>query len=487
MAVPAKRLVALVATLVALSELALWPAVAASHPVAQEVLVKKYQERILKDEEEFVRSGTREDVPLLSDSEAGLALDQPQQVHIALAGPNKMRVTWLTPGGGTPSAVDFGVASGEYTRRAEGESLTYSYLGWRSGHIHHVVLGTDEEPLEDDRVYYYRCGGSGPELSFKTPPPAGPDTPVTYSVIGDLGQTGWSVTTLDHMAASPHDVVILAGDLSYADRYQPRWDSWGRLIQRLAATRPWMVVEGNHEIENVWGLEPEFKAYNARWRMPHNESKSPSNLFYSFEVGGVHWLMLGSYADFGPDSDQYRWLQEDLASVDRARTPWLIAVLHAPWYNSNTAHQREGDAMMAAIEPLLYGARVDLLFAGHVHAYERATRVYKGKPDPCGIMHITIGDGGNREGLASRYLDPQPDWSVRREASFGHGELRILNATSASWTWHRNQDDNAVIADDLEITSLSDPANGATCSAAAAPPGGQKLGRKEKLVVLAAQ
>lgn len=30
------------------------------------------------------------------------------------------------------------------------------------------------------------------------------------------------------------------------------------------------------------------------------------------------------------------------------------------------------------------------------------TRVYNGKVDPCGAVHITIGDGGNREGLAQR-------------------------------------------------------------------------------------
>jgi hypothetical protein len=31
--------------------------------------------------------------------------------------------------------------------------------------------------------------------------------------------------------------------------------------------------------------------------------------YYSFEVAGAHILMLGSYTDFGPDSDQYKWLQ----------------------------------------------------------------------------------------------------------------------------------------------------------------------------------
>jgi 2',3'-cyclic-nucleotide 2'-phosphodiesterase (5'-nucleotidase family) len=57
--------------------------------------------------------------------------------------------------------------------------------------------------------------------------------------------------------------------------------------------------------------------------------------------------------------------------VDRTKTPWLIAILHAPWYNSNSAHQGEGDAMMAAMESTLYAAKVDIMFAGHVHAYER--------------------------------------------------------------------------------------------------------------------
>lgn len=63
--------------------------------------------------------------------------------------------------------------------------------------------------------------------------------------------------------------------------------------------------------------------------------------------------------------------QADLAKVDRKRTPWLIVLLHAPWYNSNWAHQGEGDSMMASMEPLLYSAHVDMVIAGHVHAYER--------------------------------------------------------------------------------------------------------------------
>ncbi len=58
------------------------------------------------------------------------------------------------------------------------------------------------------------------------------------------------------------------------------------------------------------------------------------------------------------------WLRRDLAAVDRSRTPWLIVGLHAPWYNSNTAHQGEGEGMRHSMEALLYSYGVDLVFAG---------------------------------------------------------------------------------------------------------------------------
>ena len=64
--------------------------------------------------------------------------------------------------------------------------------------------------------------------------------------------------------------------------------------------------------------------------------------------------------------------------MDRSATPWLAVALHAPWYNSNSEHQGDGEAMRRSIEPLLYAARADVLFAGHVHAYERSVRGREG-------------------------------------------------------------------------------------------------------------
>lgn len=169
-------------------------------------------------------------------------------------------------------------------------------------------------------------------------------------------------------------MLLLPGDLSYADLVQPWWDTFGRLVEPLASQRPWMVTQGNHEIEKIPIIQSEpFKAYNARWHMPYEESGSGSNLYYSFDVAGVQVIMLGSYTDFEPGSAQYQWLQKDLGKVDRAKTPWIVVLIHAPWYNTNTAHQGEDESvkMKAAMEGLLYQARVDVVFAGHVHAYER--------------------------------------------------------------------------------------------------------------------
>ncbi|KAH7432007.1 hypothetical protein KP509_07G004100 [Ceratopteris richardii] len=274
-----------------------------------------------------------------------------------------------------------------------------------------------------------------------------------FAVAGDLGQTKWTSSTLDHIQQSNHDVLILPGDLSYADYYQPLWDSFGRLVEPLASSRPWMVTEGNHEVERLPFLIDAFKAYNTRWKMPYKESGSDSNLYYSFDVAGVHVLMLGSYTDFGQGSNQFKWLQADLAKLDRTSTPWLIAIIHAPWYSSNSKHQGDGEEMRKSMELTLRDAHVDLVFAGHVHAYERTAKVFDWKVDhDCGIYYITIGDGGNREGLARTFLDPTPDWSVYREASFGHGILKVLNSTHAHWIWHRNQDNYSVVGDELWLT-----------------------------------
>ncbi len=43
-------------------------------------------------------------------------------------------------------------------------------------------------------------------------------------------------------------------------------------------------------------------------------------------TGGARWLLQGS--------PQYNWFKEQLASIDRAKYPWLLVAHHVPIYNT---------------------------------------------------------------------------------------------------------------------------------------------------------
>ncbi|KAH1096211.1 hypothetical protein J1N35_013132 [Gossypium stocksii] len=421
------------------------------------------------------------------------------------------------------SVVKYGRWRFGMTETAMGHSLVYSQLypfkglqNYTSGIIHHVRL----TGLKPNTLYYYQCGDpSIPAMSdvhyFRTMPASGPRSyPGRIAIIGDLGLTYNTTSTIDHLMSNHPNLVLLIGDASYAnlyltngtgadcyscafsdtpihETYQPRWDYWGRFMQPLVSKVPLMMIEGNHEIEEQIE-EKTFAAYSARFAFPSEESGSSSTFFYSFNAGGIHFVMLGGYADYNKSGDQYQWLKKDLAEVDRKVTPWLVATWHPPWYSTYTAHYREAECMRVAVEDLLYKYGVDIVFNGHVHAYERSNRVYNYNLDPCGPVHITIGDGGNREKMAITHADEpgncpkpsttpdkfmggfcafnftsgpasgkfcwdrQPDYSAYRESSFGHGILEVKNETHALWTWYRNQDAYGTTGDVVYIVRQPD-------------------------------
>lgn len=306
-----------------------------------------------------------------------------------------------------------------------------------------------------------------------TVPPAGVPN-VRWAVIGDLGTTNNSADTLAHIAAnhlnpvpvagvaSPFAGVLHIGDLSYADGTQGVWDTYGKLLQPLASTLPWILGIGNHEWFDFedWS----FTSFLKRFRTP-SPARDANSLYYSFNSGLFHVVMVQGYCPqmdnssyitltnpcLTPQSPQMQWLLADLGGVDRSVTPWVIVTFHQPFMNSNTAHSRqtEGVPIKSAIEQVLYDNAVDLVLSGHVHAYERSCRAYNYACDPVGPTYVTIGDGGNREGLADVWEDPQPAWSLFRQATFGHGELTAVNATHMHWAWHQNPALAPLVADEL--------------------------------------
>lgn len=68
-------------------------------------------------------------------------------------------------------------------------------------------------------------------------------------------------------------------------------------MQPLVSKVPIMVVEGNHELELQAG-NMTFAAYSSRFAFPSEESESLSTFYYSFNAGGIHFIMLGAYIDY---------------------------------------------------------------------------------------------------------------------------------------------------------------------------------------------
>jgi len=152
---------------------------------------------------------------------------------------------------------------------------------------------------------------------------------------------------------------------------------------------------------------------------------------------------LNSYADFEESSLQYRWLEKDLARFDRKKTPWLFAMMHVPWYNSNQGHFGEGKLMRESMESLLYKKGANVILNGHVHSYERTWPMFRNATDPCGPTYLNLGDGGNREGPYGKWYPGKdgkrlPDWSAFRQGSFGVGKMNMLNATHIHYIWNRH-------------------------------------------------
>jgi hypothetical protein len=91
--------------------------------------------------------------------------------------------------------------------------------------------------------------------------------------------------------------------------------------------------------------------------------------WYSVTIGPMHVIQLNSEQTMTPgtfpfpNSDQYTWLVNELNSVDRAKTPWLIVSLHRPLYvdTVQAGDQNAAEIMRNAIEPLLVAAQVSVI------------------------------------------------------------------------------------------------------------------------------
>ncbi|BBM98080.1 acid phosphatase type 7 [Marchantia polymorpha subsp. ruderalis] len=321
-----------------------------------------------------------------------------------------MRLTWIS-GDAAPQTVQYADGStatstvGTFTKSNMCEPSAASDFGWHDpGFIHTAVM----TGLSPSTQYSYQYGsqavGLSPSTNFSTPPAAGDDA-VTLIIFGDMGkaerdgssihyiQPG-SISVIDAITTAVSganvDFVFHIGDISYATGFLVEWDNFLELIQPIASRVPYMTAIGNHERDHPLsgsyysgtdsGGECGILYYNY-FQMPTPAQDKP---WYSLESGPIHFTVVSTEHDWKAGSEQYMWIQADLASVNRTRTPWVVYTGHRPMYSSydsvlNAILPAVDTEYTDAIEPLLLAGKVDLVLAGHVHNYERLCAVYQGK------------------------------------------------------------------------------------------------------------
>lgn len=292
-------------------------------------------------------------------------------------------------------------------------------------------------------------------------------------IYGDFGADANAEATRAYLGnlSRPIDFVFHIGDVSYADNawlslstllgdfYEELYNQWMDTLAPVLANVPYMVLVGNHEAEchspscffapeSVQRRWSNYSAFNSRFRMPSNESGGARNMWYSFDHGPVHFVALSTetdfanaprntflegdeFSDYGHFGDQLSWLESDLkaANASREATPWIVVGMHRAMYTllaSDADGKPTGTsaALQAAFEELFIKYAVDVVVAGHVHAYERHYPIARGE---------IVGDGVSADG--SVYASPKaPVYIVTGAAGNGEGhDSEASNATTVAW------------------------------------------------------
>jgi len=328
-------------------------------------------------------------------------------------------------------------------------------------------------------VYYDSSHGPCPPSkkirSFTTAPPVGTvgskiskvtgEASLKFAYIGDIGQFEHSIETVRHLSSRQKEsiqAIMLAGDIAYTRFDCRRWDSYFDFMDDffIVDEIPMHICAGNHDIEKQENDGDIFLAFEHRFRMPQvqpaqlgtyegppglmNMDQPPyplpyeyGNSYYAFSYGMTHNIFLNAYASMEPNSTQYHWLVQELESVDRTITPWLIVTIHVPVYNTFEVHRHDPQIFAAKehIEPLYVQYKVNLVVTGHIHAYQRTKNVALDKEDPTGPVHLVVGAGGRQVKAKFFQEEPEPWVAVRDATRYGYGTLEIFNKTHALWEW----------------------------------------------------
>ncbi|OMJ65032.1 hypothetical protein SteCoe_39672 [Stentor coeruleus] len=190
--------------------------------------------------------------------------------------------------------------------------------------------------------------------------------------------------------------------------------------------------------------------YINRLRMPVTLENQGTNLFYSFNFGPAHFVLINSEVYFDerlyPSIETHdNWLIKDLkqANLNRENVPWIFVFNHRALYCSNGKKDCVDESLVLRkhIENILYENSVDIMFQVVVHNYERCIAIYNkkriiGANDTYNnyyylkvVMYHEKGNAGKFKSHNDPFIRNKDEWHIFGSESYGYGRLKIYNKT----------------------------------------------------------
>lgn len=308
-------------------------------------------------------------------------------VHVSWAGPThaSFAVNWRSDSETLASSVLYGTdqaavmaadGPGDGVMLQAGHTILFEdALSGNSTRVHEAhVCG-----LSADTRYYYRVGGPGhwsPVYETVTGPMPGSRDPFTFGVSGDSrgnDEEAWPISQR-RMRDAMVELELFSGDAVVIGTNQPEWDDFwsaddgmGFDVQQLFASVPLMMANGNHD-----ALSVNFVAQTAFPQEVSPQERAQGEEWYSFDYANAHFVMLDDNDRELYPTSEADWLESDLAAA-RANPDidWIFVTHHRPFYTCMSNHSPD-TSLRAAWQEIFDRHRVDVVFTGHNHVYERS-------------------------------------------------------------------------------------------------------------------
>jgi predicted MPP superfamily phosphohydrolase len=286
-----------------------------------------------------------------------------------------------------------------------------------------------------------------------------------FAAVGDTNCNSNTEDVVADIQSKAPELVLGLGDYIYNDDSA---DCWLEIVEPIDNIMK--IAIGNHETGAI--LTELMEHYGL------------TDQYYSFDYQNVHFTVMSDYVPDEIGSEQYTFVQNDLAKA--AADPnidWIIVPHHSQKYastkNYDIPEEREWNNIY---HPLFEQYNVDLVLQGHQHNYQRTYPIKYNSDTPInpiitdrntdtytnpeGQIYLTVGTGG--AALHSLNGNQAPYIITAQDDVYGFLNLDVAvnsGGTTLVGTFYSNDDGAGEMTDQFTITK-----SGAADSSLSPPP-----------------